>query len=297
MKYAYFPGCAARDECQELDRATREVARDLRIELVDLDGAPCCGSGNLQRTDPDGALLANARTLSMAQGKGLDVLTVCGACQLYLSEAAQALEDGPTRERINAKRERDGSKPYAGGVQVKHLLQVLLQDVGERKLAAHVTRPLGDIAVGAFYGCRLLQAPGSDAYDNPANPESIERLVRILGGHPLRYAERTGCCGFDAPNPTPDLTARRSAAALTEAKEAGATMVATPCPLCHLVLDAHQKEASKAAGRRIGMPILHLSQVVGLAFGIDPQRLGVGEHVVSVAPVIEKLEDGEVVKA
>ncbi len=297
MKYAYFPGCAARDECLELDEATREVTRDLKIELADLDGAPCCGSGNLQRTDPDRALLDNARTLAMAQAKGLDVLTVCGACQLYLSEAAQTLEDSGTRERINQMLEHDGSKPYPGGVHVKHLLQVLLQDVGERKLAAHVTRPLGDIAVGAFYGCRLLQAPGAEAYDTPANPQSIERLVRILGGNPLRYSERMGCCGFDAPNPTPDLSARLTAVALTEAKEAGATMVATPCPLCHLVLDAHQKEASKAAGRRIGMPVLHLSQVVGLAFGIDPRRLGVREHVVSVAPVIGRLQDGEVVKA
>jgi len=297
MKFAYFPGCAARDRCQELDEATREVAKELRIELVGLDGAACCGAGNLQKTDPEAALVVNARTLSMAGAKGLDILTVCGACQLYLSEAAQALEDPDTRGRINAGLELQGRSSYRGGVQVKHLLQVLLQDVGERKLVAHVRRPLGDVAVGAFYGCRLLQAPGSEAFDTPADPRSIERLVRILGGDPLRYKGRTGCCGFDAPTVSADLTSRLSAEALTEAKDAGATMLATPCPLCHLVLDAHQKEASKAAGARIGMPILHLSQLAGLAFGIDPDRLGVRRHTVSVAPVIGKLEDGEVVKA
>ncbi|HYM40563.1 MAG TPA: CoB--CoM heterodisulfide reductase iron-sulfur subunit B family protein [Thermoplasmata archaeon] len=297
MRFAYFPGCAAQDECEELDESTRAVAKELRIELVDLEGAACCGAGDLQRTEPERALAANAGTLSLAQAKGLDILTVCGACQLYLSEAAQALEDPDTRARINHALGRAGPSAYGGGVRVKHLLQVLLQDVGEKKLAAHVRRPLGDVAVGAFYGCRLLRAPGAEAFDTPADPKSIERLVRILGGNPLPYRGRTACCGFDAPTVSEDLTSRLSGAALAEAKDAGATMLATPCPLCHLVLDAHQKEASKAAGRRIGMPILHLPQLAGLAFGIDPGRLGVGRHTVSVAPVIGMLEAQEVVKA
>lgn len=295
MRFAYFPGCSAKDECQELDEATRLVAEDLKIELVTLDGAACCGAGNLQKTDPELALATNARTLSMADARGLDVLTVCGACQLHLSEAALALEDPATRQRINEV--LGPSSAYTGGVRVRHLLQVLLQDVGDRKLAAHVVRPLGDVAVGSFYGCRLLKSPGAEAFDDPAHPESIEHLVRVLGGRPLEYRGRTACCGFDAAAATQELTARLSAAALTEAKGVGATVLATPCPLCHLVLDGHQKEAARAAGHRIDLPVLHISQLVGLAFGIDPDRLGVRRHAVRVDSVIEKLEEGEVVKA
>lgn len=295
MRYAYFRGCVARDRRPELDEATREVARELRIELVDLNEAACCGGASLQEGDPDRALAANARTLSMAEAQGLDVLTVCGTCQFYLSRAAAALEDPTTRERVN--RLLGSSARYGGGVHVKHLLQVLLQDVGERKLAAHVRRPLADASVGAFYGCRILQAAGLESYDTRSDPESIERLVRVLGGHPVAYPGRTACCGYDAPATSDELTAQLSGAALMEAKDAGAMAIATPCPLCHLVLDARQKEASKAAGHRIGMPILHVSQVVGLAFGIDPERLGVRRHSVSVAPVVHRLEEGEVVKA
>lgn len=297
MRFAYFPGCVARDRCQELDEATREVARELRIELVELDGAPCCGAGSPQDADEAGALAANARTFAMAGAKGLDILTVCGTCQFHLSRAARALEDPRTRERTNVAIQGAGGSPYAGGVRVKHLLQVLLQDVGERKLAAHVRRPLGDVAVGAFYGCRILQAQDIGAFDTPKDPTSIERLVTLLGGHAVRYDRRTACCGFDAPNSTQELTSRFSAAALLDARDAGATTLATPCPLCHLVLDAHQREASRAAGERIGMPVLHVSQLVGLAFGLDPDRLGVRRNAVSVAPVIQKLEAGEVVKA
>ncbi len=297
MRYAYFPGCAASGSCRELDDATRGVAEDLGIELVDLAGAACCGAGILQETNPEGALAVNAHTLSLAQTEGLDVLTVCGTCQLHLARAARSLEDPKTRARVNRVLEKAGQDPYRGGVRVRHLLQVLLQDVGERKLAAHVRRPLDGLAVGAFYGCNLLRDPGADAYDTPEDPTSIERLVALLGGNAVSFRARTACCGFHALAVREDLVVRLSAAGLAEARDAGATMVATPCPLCHLVLDARQRKAAKASGQTLNVPILHLSQLVGLALGIDPGRLGVDRHVVPVTPVIEKLEDREVVKA
>ncbi len=295
MRFAYFSGCVARDRFPWLDQATREVALDLGIGLVDVRGLACCGGEDARESDA--ALAVNARNLALAQATGLDLLTACGTCQWHLERAAQALEDPATRDGINARLERDGGPRYEGGIRVRHLLQVLLQDVGERKLAAHVRRPLGDVAVGAFYGCRILQAPGTKAFDTPSDPSSIERLVTILGGNPVRYHGRTACCGFDAPATSRDLTSRFSAAALTDAKASGAAMVATPCPLCHLVLDGKQRDASKAAGGRLGMPVLHISQLVGLAFGIDPERLGVRHHHVPVSPVIRVLEDREVVKA
>jgi succinate dehydrogenase / fumarate reductase cytochrome b subunit len=296
MKYAYFPGCVALDSCKELDLATREVAKDLRIELVDLDEAACCGAGNLQEKNPEAALVLNARTLAMAQEKGLDLLTVCGSCQLYLARAREELENPNTRERVNRTLAKAGRR-YDGGTKVKHLLQVLLEDVGPRKLAAHVRRPLGDLAVGAFYGCHLLRAPGTERFENPEDPQGIETLVTLLGGHPIAYSGRTACCGFHVLTVRRDLAVRMSAAGLSEAKTAGASVLATPCPLCHIVLDMYQKKASKEAGESLNMPVLHLSQLVGLALGIDPRRLGVARHLVSVKPVTRVLEDEEVVKA
>jgi succinate dehydrogenase / fumarate reductase cytochrome b subunit len=296
MKYAYFPGCVALDSCKELDLATREVAKDLGIELVDLEEASCCGAGNLQEKNPEAALALNARTLSMAGAKGLDLLTVCGTCTLYLSRAASELEDAGTRERANRVLAKAGRR-YDGGVKVKHLLQVLLQDVGPRKLAAHVRRPIGDIAVGAFYGCHLLRAKGTEAFENAEDPRSIETLISLLGGNPVTYSGRTSCCGFHVLTVREDLAVRMSAAGLMEAKGAGAEMLATPCPLCHIVLDTYQRKASKAAGERIGLPILHVSQLVGLALGVDPGLLGVERHMVSVKPFVHAMEEREVVKA
>ena len=297
MRYAYFPGCVALDSCKELDTATREVARDLGIELVDLPEASCCGAGNLQESNPEAALALNARTLSMAGDKGLDLLTVCGTCQLFLSRSAAELEKPEARERANKALTKVGRPPYNGGVKVKHLLQVLLQDIGPRKLAAHVRRPLTDMPVGAFYGCHLLRAPGTEAFENPEDPKRIEELVTILGGNPVLFSGRTSCCGFHVLTVRQDLAVKMSAAGLVEAKGAGAQMLATPCPLCHIVLDTYQRKASKAAGERIDLPILHLSQIVGLAIGIDPDLLGVKRHLVSVAPIVQSLEEREVVRA
>ena len=296
MRYAYFPGCVALDSCKELDAATRAVAGELGIDLVDLPEAACCGAGNLQESSPDTALALNARTLSMAQAEGLDLLTVCGTCQLYLSRAGQQLEDPGTRDRINGLLARTGRR-YDGGVRVKHFLQVLLQDVGPRKLKAHARRPLLDLPVGAFYGCHILRAPGATAFEDPEDPKGIEHLVEILGGRPVSYSHRTACCGFHVLTTREDLALGMAAEGLGEAKGQGAHVLATPCPLCHLVLDAYQSKAGRASGERFDMPVLHVSQLVGLAFGIDPARLGLKRHLVSAKPVVRHVEAGEYVRA
>jgi len=296
MRFAYFPGCVAYDSCHELDLATREVARLLKIELVDLPEAGCCGAGNLQEYDAEAARALNARTLALAEAKGLDLLTVCGTCQMYLSRANQELQDPEVRERTNRALARIGRR-YDGGVKVKPLLQVLLQDIGPRKLAAHVTRPLKGLAVGAFYGCHLLRAPGAESYLNPEDPRALEELTTILGGEPTPYAGRTSCCGFHILTVREDLAARMAGSVRTAAQEEKAQVLTTPCPLCHIVLDSL---AAKVPGTRrgnSGLPVLHVSQLVALALGADPDALGVRRHLVSTKPVVRHVEDGEYVKA
>jgi len=296
MRYAYFPGCVAYDSCQELDSATREVAGILGIELVELPEAGCCGAGNLQEYNAEAARALNARTLSMAEAAGADLMTVCGTCQLYLSRANAELQDPATRDRSNALLAKTGRR-YNGTVKVKHLLQVLLQDIGPRKLAAHVRRPLKDLAVASFYGCHILRAPGSEALQNPEDPGSMEQLVTLLGGKPTDFPGRTACCGFHILTVREDLAVRMSGASLVQAKAAQAQVVATPCPLCHLVLDTYQGKSSRAAREALGVPVLHLAQLVGLALGADPERLGLKRHLVSAKPVVRHVEAGEYVRA
>jgi succinate dehydrogenase / fumarate reductase cytochrome b subunit len=294
VRFAYFPGCVAYDSCRELDTATRAVASLLRIELVDLPDAGCCGAGNLQEYSAEAARAVNARTLAMAEAAGAGLLTVCGTCQMYLSRANQELQDPAVRERTNALLAPSGRR-YGGGVKVKHLLQVLLEDVGPRKLAAHVRRPLQGLAVAAFYGCHILRAPG--AAGNPEDPRSLEELIEVLGGVPTEFAGRTACCGFHILTVREDLPVRMAGTALAEAKGAGVQALATPCPLCHLVLDTYQGKSSKAAQAALGVPVLHLAQLVGLALGADPEALGLKRHLVSAKSVVRHVEEGVYVRA
>ena len=294
MRIAYFPGCVARDRLRELDTATRAIAGVLGMELVELPGAACCGAGDRSTSDPAATLAANARTLSLAAERHADLMTVCGTCQFHLARAIEALEDPETRARANEDLSRSGLR-YEGGVAVKHLAQVLLEDIGPRKLQAHVCRPLQHLAVGAFYGCHLLRAAGAERFDDPSNPQAMERIIALLGGHPVAHGARTSCCGFPLRGESRARALQMAAAGLREARRAGAAALATPCPLCSLVLDGDQEQVERVAGARIRMPILHLPQLVGLAFGLDPGSLGVDRHAVPVRPFVEALTAEEVV--
>ena len=293
MRLAYFSACAAAGRRPELDAATRAVARTLGIELAALPPAACCGAGDHRTYDAASALEADARTLALAAERGTTLVTACGTCQFHLSRSARALEDPAVRERSNAALARDGLR-YGGGVAVRHVVQVLLQDVGPRKLEAHVCRPLQRVPVAAFYGCNLLRA--AEPFDDPADPASIERIVSLLGARPVAYGPRTQCCGSPLLGKSGDGAVRMAAERLQAMRASGAVAVATPCPLCSLVLDGEQARAERAAGARVRMPILHVSQLVGLAFGLPPEALGLRRHAVPVRPLVDAVEAEEVVR-
>ncbi len=277
MKYAYFPGCVAEDSCSELDRSTRLVASKLDIELVELTHSSCCGAGIVQEVKREFAIGINARTLSMAEAMGLDVMTICSTCQLYLSEANIELKsDEALRNRVNAALKRG----YGGGVEVKHFLHVLTEDCGLEKLRSMVRRPLG-INIAPFYGCQILR-PSSVHGANPSRTRALEDVISALGGQPVEYSGRNKCCGFQVTFVEEKSALKMCADNLLEAKENGAQYMVTPCPLCHINLDIYQSRAGKLVGKKISMPVLHMSQMLGLAMGMDGKELGLKRHLVPV---------------
>ena len=289
MRYAYFPGCVAYDSCQELDSATREVAGILGIELVELPEAGCCGAGNLQEYNAEAARALNARTLSMAEAAGADLMTVCGTCQLYLSRANAELQDPATRDRSNALLAKTGRR-YNGTVKVKHLLQVLVDEIGLETLRKHVRVDISALNIGAFYGCQILRPTDILQWENSDNPQSFERLIAALGGKPVLYEGRKKCCGFPITFVNEKASMTMNFKNMEEAQERGADVIATSCPLCHINLDMYQRKADKVGGRRLDLPILHLPQLVGLAMGISPKDLGLKRHLISTDSVVEAVK-------
>ncbi|PSO53547.1 MAG: heterodisulfide reductase [Cyanobacteria bacterium QH_8_48_120] len=294
LQYAYYPGCVAQGACHELYLSTAALTQALGIELLELKKAACCGSGTYKE---DSQLLedsVNARNIALAESQNLPLLTHCSTCQGVIGHVDERLKDYQRThpayiEQINGLLEQESCLSYGGSTSVTHLLWVLIGDYGIEALQERVTRQLSELKCAAFYGCYLLRAQKSLPYDDPFHPESMENVFRAVGATPVYYRGRTQCCGWPIASYAPTQSFTMAGTHIQEAIEADADCMVTPCPLCHLNLDSRQPEAEKVIERQLGLPVLHLPQLVALALGVKPDKLGLDQHVVSTQPVLEKL--------
>ena len=294
LKYAYFPGCVAQGACRELYLSTAALTTALGIELVELKKASCCGSGTFKE---ESALLedsVNARNIALAEELNLPLLTHCSTCQGVIGHVDERLKKSQQNnpdyiDQINGLLKQEGCSPYKGSTEVKHLLWALVGDYGLETLQAKVTRKLAGLKCAAFYGCYLLRAQTSIPFDDPFQPESMENVFRAIGATPIYYRGRTQCCGWPLSSYATDQAFQMAGNHIQEAIAAGADCLVTPCPLCHLNLDSRQPEVEQVIGQKLGLPVLHLPQLVALALGIAPEKLGLSHHIVSTRSVLEKL--------
>ncbi len=281
LRYAYFTGCVAKGSCPELHRSTVELAKKLGIELWEMTGAACCGAGVIHDENPELQMALNARTFAMAEQQGMDIVNICSTCQQNLGQDAKALRDNPDlRAHINGILAETGLQ-YNGTVQVKNLLWALVGDYGLDQLARQVTNPLTGLRVASYYGCQLLRPVDETGFEDPDNPTSFDHLVEAIGGTPVDYAGKTRCCGFHILTVNENTSTKMAVKRLEEASDADADIMVTPCPLCHISLDAYQPRAKQLHDSPVTMPIVHLSQLVGLACGIDPGNLQLNRLMVS----------------
>ncbi len=288
FKYAYYTGCAAKGVCPELHQSTMAVCRALDIELVELKAASCCGAGVIGELEPDTQLAMNARNLKLAANQGVPMMTVCGTCQGVLARSHQELSDGDTRDRINQVLGNSGGV-YDGGPKPRHLLWALIQDYGLARLESKVVQPLHGLKVGPFYGCYMLRPSDYLGFDDPYNPKSLEQVISALGAEPVDYSGRTKCCGFPIVLESESSAMQMVGTNLIEAQDNGAHCLVTPCPLCHMNLDLYQEKAEQEMDREIGLPILHLPQLIGLALGLDPKELGLDKNMVDTDALITEV--------
>jgi succinate dehydrogenase / fumarate reductase cytochrome b subunit len=229
----------------------------------------------------------NARTFAMAEQMGLTIMTICSTCQGVMSQANKRLRDDPEYlARVNAHLAEEWLQ-YKGTAVIKHLLWVIIEDVGLEKLSSYVTTPLTHLRVAPFYGCYILRPSDALGFDeNPQRQTSLETVISALGGQVVDFSGKSRCCGF----PILTINERNSVAMVanhtTEALDLGADAMVTPCPLCHLNLDGYQPKAMSQTQRRIDLPILHLPQLIGLAMGLDPRDLGLQRHIIPTTNVL-----------
>ena len=290
LKYALYPGCAAKGATPELYQSTKAIIGRLGIEVIELTASSCCGAGVVAEADPEGALALSARTFAQAERLGLDVMTICGTCQGVMSTANRQLKGDPALlQRVNRMLEPEGLA-YHGNVQVKHLLWIVVREVGLAKLKDEVQVTLGDLKIAPFYGCYILRPSWDLGFDDPENPTSLEKVIRAVGAEPVDYGGKIKCCGFPIILEKEDIALAMNGANLKEAKDGGADAMVTPCPLCHMSLDIYQERASRKVETNLNLPVLHLPQMLGLAMGVKAKDLGVERHLVSVDEIVKRID-------
>ena len=290
-KVAYYKGCLASLSAKELDTATQALAPKVGLELIELESVTCCGAGDIHEAEPDYYLHINARILAYAAAQGVDTLmTVCNVCTLNLRQANWQLQiDSELRARVNENLVAVGVPPYERNVEVRHFLWEIAEGEGYELLQKAAHKGLKGLKVAPFYGCQILRPSKIQGFEDPDRPWSLERIITACGGEPVDYPAKIKCCGFPIIQAREDVALGELIQPIEQAYEAGADCIVTPCPLCHLSLDAWQSKLKKQTGRDFKMPILHLAQLVGVAAGLEDSELKFKRHVVSVKPVIEKL--------
>ncbi len=291
-RVAYYKGCLASLSAKELDSSTQALAPKIGLELEELESVTCCGAGDIHEAEPDYYLHLNARILSYAAATGCETLmTVCNVCTLNLRQANfQLVGDPELRARVNRNLVAVGVPAYESDVDVRHFLWELAEGDGYERLQKAAHKGLKGLKIAPFYGCQILRPSRVMGFEDPDRPSSLERIIEACGGEAIDYPAKLKCCGFPIIQAREETALGELVQPIEQAIEAGADAMVTPCPLCHLSLDAWQSKLKAATGRDFAMPILHLSQLIGVAAGLGEAELKFRRHVVSVGPVLEKLD-------
>ncbi len=259
MTFSYYPGCTLSTKAKDLDRCGRLSAKALGVELQEIENWQCCGAVYPQAEDEIATKLSAVRALNAAKEKNQPLLTLCSACHHVLKRVNDDMRSSEyIRSRANNYLKLDA--PYAGEAEVVHYLEMLRDSVGFDALKASVKRPLKGVKVAAYYGCLLLRPSGVMAFDDPENPQIIEDFIRAIGATPVIYSQRNECCGGYMAMEAPDFARRRVNQIMDSAREAGADVMVTACPLCMYNLAHNAGEGA--------VPVKYFTELLYQALGL-----------------------------
>lgn len=288
LKYLLFSGCSIPQKENAYELSARKVAEKLGIEFVDFPEANCCGFF-LESVDHTSAQVLAARDLSLAEQAGLDIVTLCTGCFGHLTKTRKhLLEDSELRDEVNGILKK-GNREFKGSSEVKHFMQVLLKDIGIEKIMSTITRPLDKLKVVAHWGCHIVKPSDQLHLDNPENPEQLNSLIRLTKAEFVHYMEEKLCCGAPVLGVDEKLALKILREKLASVQRVQADAIITICPFCHIHFDLNQISLEDAFSEIYEIPVLHYTQLLGLAQGISPDELGSYENRTPVDVLLEKL--------
>lgn len=283
MKLGYYPGCSMHGTAREFGESLQAVAPGIGLELDEVNDWSCCGSSSAHSTNHLLAIALPARNLAIAEAQGHEaVMAPCAACYNRLAGARHAaMHDADLAARLPGLIGR----PFANKVQVLNIVQVL-KDAAPAITAA-AKKPLKDLKVACYYGCLLVRPAEVTGFDDTEAPTSMEAVVKACGATPVKWNMALECCGGGFSLSRTNSVVRMGRAILQDARKAGADAIAVACPMCHSNLDFRQG-AMQARGEA-PMPILYLTELIGMAMGLGEKALGTNRHFVSPRPVVDRL--------
>ena len=278
-QYSYFPGCSLKSTAVAYDQSVRAISASLGIELIELEDWNCCGTSAYSSIDRLESICIPCRNLALAEKKGLDLVTPCTACFRTFERVNSHLKLYPFLKPKVDKVLAAAGLEYHGKVKVRHLVDVLVNDVGVEAIASKVVSPLHGLRVALYYGCLLVRP--RVAFDDPENPQSLDGLLESLGAEVVPFPAKGRCCGGSLVISNVDLALGLIQRILESAHSNGAECIVTVCPLCQLTLDAYQGMVNSRFGTKYKLPVLFLSQLLGTALGIERRALGFDKGIVS----------------
>lgn len=285
--YSYFPGCSSSEGgAKAYGTSTLAVSRALDTELLELEDWNCCGSTPYSSVDELSSSCLSARNLSIAEKKGLELVTPCSACYVILNRTNGYLKEYPKLRAEVAEALAAGGLSYHGTVRVRHLLDIFVNDIGYDAIKAKVKKELGGLKVAAYYGCQVVRPKPS--FDHPELPQSLDKLIASLGAQPVDFPLKSRCCGGSLVIPEEDLVLGLIKKILDSAVKNGAECMVTVCPLCQLNLDAYQIQVNRRLGTSFRLPVLFFTQLMGVAFGLSEDELGLDTITVPPDKVLAK---------
>lgn len=284
MRYSYFPGCSLEATARSYGVSTEAVCNALDIELEELEDWNCCGATAFYSIDELLALSLAARNLAMAEKEGRDLVVSCSGCYITLEKANVTLRDYPALKAEVDEVLAEAGLEYHGGVKVRHILEILINDVGLEAIKANVTKELRGLRVAPYYGCQIVRP--SLGFDHPELPQSLDRLIESLGADVTYFPLKSRCCGGPLIVPQEKLALDLMHKLLRAADANGAQCLVTVCPLCQMNLDLYQSKVNSKYKTNYQFPILFFTQLVGVAYGLAPRSLGLEMNIVSPKRVL-----------
>jgi len=282
--YSYFPGCSLEKMAVSYHLSTMQTTNAMGVELKEIEDWNCCGATAYFHVDELLAYTLVARNLAMAEKMGHDLVAPCSACykNTYFG-SAYLKEDQDLSDHINYALEQDNLH-YSGSIEVKHLMEVFVDDVGLEEIKSKITHPLEGLRVAPYYGCQIVR-PRKD-HEDVENPRFFEDLMSTIGADPVDFTYRLRCCGGSLI-----ITSREAALSLVRdllqsAVDSEADVIATACPMCQTNLECYQMTVNREFGTDFSIPIMYFTQLLGLSMGLPLKKLGIGTEFVSADRIL-----------